>query len=81
MQLDILTPEKKVYSGEADAVKLPGQHGIFEVLNRHAPMISTLKEGTIKVRNGNEKLEFKIKTGIVEVLNNKISVLTEGIID
>jgi F-type H+-transporting ATPase subunit epsilon len=81
MQLDILTPEKKVYSGEADAVVLPGAQGKFEVLNRHAAMISTLKEGTVKVKNGNEKLEFKIRAGIAEVLNNKISVLTEGIID
>ena len=81
MQLDILTPEKKVYSGEADAVMLPGQHGKFQVLSKHAALISTLKEGTVQVKKGNEKLEFKIRTGIVEVLNDKISVLTEGVIE
>ena len=81
MQVDILTPEKKVYSGEADAVVLPGANGKFEVLNRHAAIISTLKEGTVKVKKGNEKLEFKIRAGICEVLNNKISVLTEGTVE
>jgi F-type H+-transporting ATPase subunit epsilon len=81
MQLDILTPEKKVYSGEADSVLLPGQNGKFEVLKNHAALISTLTAGTVRVKNGNEKLEFKIRAGIAEVLNNKVSVLTEGVID
>lgn len=79
MHVDILTPERKVYSGDADSVQLPGLNGKFEVLKNHAAMISTLIEGTVKVRNGSEKLEFKIRSGIAEVLNNKVSVLTEGV--
>lgn len=49
MQLDILTPEHKIFSGEVAAVQLPGKEGLLQVLNNHAPIISTLKEGTVKI--------------------------------
>jgi F-type H+-transporting ATPase subunit epsilon len=49
MQLDILTPEKKLYSGEVTHVEMPGIDGNFGVLGNHAPMISALKEGTMSV--------------------------------
>ncbi|MGB3075434.1 MAG: ATP synthase F1 subunit epsilon [Chitinophagales bacterium] len=78
MQLDILTPEKKVFSGDADAVSFPGTAGAFQVLNHHAPLISSLKEGKIKVRIKKEELFFSIKSGFVEVLKNKVTVLVEG---
>ncbi len=77
MQLDIITPENKVYSGEVEVVNLPGSDGSFGILKDHAPIISTLKEGEIKVvENGSEK-SFPIKGGVVEVNNNKIIVLAE----
>jgi F-type H+-transporting ATPase subunit epsilon len=79
MQLDILTPEKKIYSGEADAVSFPGTAGAFQVLNHHAPLISSLKEGDIKVRNKKEEVLFHVKSGFVEVLKNKVTVLVEGV--
>lgn len=78
MQLDILTPEKKVFSGEADSVSFPGTAGAFQVLNHHAPLISSLKEGKVKVRTKKEDLLFNIKSGFVEVLKNKVTVLVEG---
>ncbi len=78
MQINILTPEMNVFSGEIDSVILPGINGQFEILNNHAPLIASLKEGTVKVRKGTEKKEFKVKSGIVEVLKNTVSVLTEG---
>lgn len=49
MQLEIVTPEKKIYSGEVDMVNLPGTDGSFGILKDHAAIVSTLKEGTIKV--------------------------------
>lgn len=49
MYLEIITPEKKIYSGEVDMVNLPGTDGSFGLLENHAPIISTLKEGTIKI--------------------------------
>ncbi|MEZ5008187.1 MAG: ATP synthase F1 subunit epsilon [Chitinophagales bacterium] len=81
MHIDILSPEENLYSGEIEYIKLPGQSGSFEVLNNHAPLISALKEGKVIVRGDDGVQEFKIKSGIVEVLNNKVSVLTEGLLD
>ena len=81
MQLDILTPEGKVYSGEADAVQLPGIDGLFQVLNNHAPLIAALAKGIVKVEHNNSKQTFNIKSGIVEVFKNKISVDPETIDD
>ncbi len=79
MQLDILTPEQKVFSGEVDHVQLPGLDGLFGLLNNHAPMIAALTEGKLTYKEGNNTTELNIKSGIVEVLQNKIAVLTEGI--
>jgi F-type H+-transporting ATPase subunit epsilon len=80
MQLEILTPEKKLYSGDVYGVQLPGITGLFEVLERHAPLVSALGKGTVKVlkdKNNNTR-SFTIQSGFVEVLNNSVSVLVEG---
>ncbi|MDQ3072909.1 MAG: ATP synthase F1 subunit epsilon [Bacteroidota bacterium] len=76
MFLEIITPEEPLFSGEVISVKLPGTAGGFEVLNNHAPLISTLEQGHIKVRTeqGIEE-SFLIKGGFVEVLNNRVVVL------
>jgi F-type H+-transporting ATPase subunit epsilon len=81
MHIDILTPEKSLFSGEIEYVKLPGISGSFEVLNNHAPLISAIGEGKVIIRSEMGLQEFKVKSGIVEVLKNKISVLTEGLLD
>ncbi len=79
MQLDIITPDKKVYSGEVDSVKLPGAEGSFGILNNHAPIIASLKKGTIKVTDSKKHVEnFEINGGVVEVQNNKVIVLAES---
>ena len=78
MYLEIITPENKMYSGEVDSVKLPGADGSFGILNHHAPMIASLKKGTIKVTDTKKIVEnFEINGGVVEVLNNKVVVLAE----
>ena len=79
MTLEILTPDKKVYEGEVTSVTVPGVQGSFEVLNNHAPIISTLEDGKVIIRNGKETESFLIKGGVVEVLDNKIMVLAEGV--
>ncbi len=77
MQLEIITPEEDVYKGEVEAINLPGSDGFFGLLNNHAPLVSTLKAGDIKVtENGSEKT-FTVKGGVVEVNNNKVIVLAE----
>lgn len=80
MELEILSPDKKIYSGEIKLVKLPGTNGSFEVLKNHAPIISTLEKGQIKVIDNNNDIQlFDISDGVVEVLNNKIIVLVGSV--
>lgn len=80
MNLEILTPEKKLYSGEVYGVQMPGISGSFEVLEKHAPLVSALKPGRLKVLKDkqNHLANFDIQGGFVEVLNNKVTVLVEG---
>ena len=77
MKLEIITPEKHIFEGDADLVQLPGSDGLFEILNNHAPMIAALGKGKVKVGNNNEYQYFEINGGVVEVLNNRILVLAE----
>jgi F-type H+-transporting ATPase subunit epsilon len=78
MTLDILTPEKKLYSGDASLVQLPGVDGLFEILSNHAPLISALGSGTVKVKTTGGDKTFTISGGFVECLNNKVIVCAEG---
>jgi F-type H+-transporting ATPase subunit epsilon len=79
MTLEILTPEKKLFSGEVYGVQLPGITGSFEVLDKHAPMVSALKMGKLKVlTDKTNTTSYNIQSGFVEVLNNKTIVLVEG---
>ncbi len=80
MNLEILTPERKLFSGDVYGVQLPGITGLFEVLNRHAPLVSALKAGRLKVLKdkANDSLFYDIQSGFVEVLDNKVTVLVEG---
>ncbi len=78
MNIEIITPDTTIFSGTASLVQLPGIDGLFEILNNHAPMISVLKNGKIKIQDEHDKTDFfEIKGGVVEVLKNKILVLAE----
>lgn len=79
MTLDILTPEKKLYSGEANMVHLPGVDGQFEILNHHAPIISALGSGVLRFVTSDGEKKISITGGFVECLNNKVIVCAEGI--
>ena len=77
MQLEIISPEKDLYQGEVELINLPGSDGSFGLFNHHAPLVSTLKPGEIKIiENGSEKT-FTVNGGVVEVNNNKVIVLAE----
>ncbi len=79
MFFEIITPDKKVFSGEVDLIQLPGSKGAFEILKNHAPIISTLSKGTVKIKDTNGKEQFfEIDGGVVENKANKIIVLVES---
>jgi F-type H+-transporting ATPase subunit epsilon len=77
MNLEIITPDKTIFKGEADLVQMPGIDGSFEVLNNHAPMISALSKGKIKVGHGKSQVFYEINGGVMEVLDNKVLILAE----
>jgi len=80
MFLEIITPEKQLFSGEVKLVNLPGSKGAFEILNNHAPIVSTLGNGSIKVIDMNgQASSFEIKDGVIEAKANKIIVLAESV--
>ena len=82
MTLEILTPEKKIYSGTVYGVILPGIAGLFEILDKHAPLVSALGKGNLKIlKEKNSSQNFTIQSGFVEVLNNKATVLIEGAVE
>ena len=91
MNLEIVSPEKTLFTGEVDSVSVPGTDGSFQMLNNHAPIISTLKEGKVKIV-GNIKIpndtdiftkindretHLNIISGVIEMKNNQVIILTD----
>ncbi len=79
MKIEIITPDKRVYAGEGVSATFPGTQGSFQVLNDHAPLVSTLGTGTLVVDEGASKKTFTVDGGVVEVLHNRVLVLAESI--
>ncbi len=92
MYLEIISPEALVFKGEVDSVSVPGASGDFQILNNHAPIISTLKEGTVKIKTkaqpeksfenfftkeNKETFLYKIKSGVIQVRENKLVLLSD----
>ena len=78
MTVEIITPDKNIYNGEANYVSVPGIDGSLGILNNHAPLITTLIEGEILVRkeDGTEE-NIPVAGGVLEVLKNKVIILAE----
>ena len=79
MHLEIITPEKKVFEGEVSEIMVPGSHGRFQMLENHAAIISTLANGTVKVKTTSGIETFELKGGVVELLSNKVIILAESV--
>lgn len=80
MNLLVLTPEKEIFNGKVTSVQVPGISGRFEVLNNHAPIVSALTKGMVRIIiEGGEKKSFEIKKGFIEVLKNDVSLLVQGV--
>ncbi|MBP3942403.1 ATP synthase F1 subunit epsilon [Sphingobacteriaceae bacterium WQ 2009] len=81
MKLTIITPDKLAFEGDVTSVTVPGSAGSFEILNDHAAIVSTLEDGKVIIRQGKAEQVLNIIGGVVEVIDNKITVLAEGILD
>ncbi len=78
LKVDIITPQKTIFSGLAHSVTVPGAQSPFQVLFNHAPIVSTLTTGKVKVETADDKtLLFSTTGGLVEVRKNNISILVE----
>ncbi len=77
MKLEIITPEKSLFEGTVSEMVVPGTDGLLGILDNHAPLISTLAKGTVKVKADKGEQTFEINGGVIEVRNNKATVLAE----
>jgi len=81
MILEIITPDKNVFEGEVSIVTLPGKNGEFQLMNDHAPLVSTLAKGNLTFEQGGSKNSYLVDGGVIEVVNNKVLVLAEVILN
>lgn len=91
MQLEIVSPEATLYSGEATAVTVPGIDGEFQMLDHHAPIVSLLAKGQVKIKGatmsdkqkkhfksgGGDEMILEISSGTLEMNDNKIIILAD----
>jgi F-type H+-transporting ATPase subunit epsilon len=81
MTITVLTPDKEIFKGAITSVKVPGTGGQFQVLKNHAPIVSSLAKGEVTVvKESGEKMKFSIQKGFIEVLNNEVSLLVQGVV-
>jgi len=80
MKIEIITPDKKIYEGDINSIRVPGKKGSFQVLKDHAPIISTLENGPVIIvdQEGNQ-IRYEINGGVIEVKQNKIILLAESV--
>lgn len=82
MHISVLTPDRTIFVGEINSVKVPGTSGEFEVLDNHAPIVSSLEPGPVRlVKEDGSDMRFRIEKGFIEVLNNHVSLLVQGVTD
>ncbi len=80
MFLEIITPDKKIFEGEVESATFPGSEGSFQVLENHAPMISSLGKGAVVYKDKTGQHKMEVEGGVVEVLKNKVILLAESVI-
>ena len=80
MNLIILSPEREIFSGAVRSVKVPGANGSFEMLENHAPIVSSLDKGEVRViLESGDRLKYQVEGGFVEMLRNEVSLLVSGV--
>ena len=79
LNITVLSPDQEIFEGVISSVKVPGVGGQFEVLNNHAPIVSALGEGEVRIlKEDGSKMTFHIGKGFLEVLHNEVSLLVQG---
>lgn len=81
ISLEIISPSKTVFQGHVTSVNVPGTSGSFQILKNHAPLVSTLEIGELRISIEDQKRYFAISGGTIEVLNNKVLVLADSVED
>jgi len=80
MKIEIITPDKKIFEGEIKSVRVPGKKGSFQVLKDHAPIVSTLENGLVRIVDEEDKeIIYEISGGVIEVKANKIILLADSV--
>ena len=92
MYLEIVSPERTLFNGDVESVLVPGTDGSFQMLDNHAPIVSTLVKGTVKILGeinisedlsdvfssvNSKETHLSISSGVVEMKENKINILTD----
>lgn len=77
MQFDLVSPERKLASMDATSVEIPGAEGDFTAMDDHAPVLTTLRPGVLKVTSGSDVTEYVVTGGFVEVSSEAATVLAE----
>ena len=77
MKVIVMSPEKTLYSDIANSVVVPGTKGAFEILENHAPIISSLQRGIVQIINNGNQTEISAESGVVEVSHNEVSICIE----
>lgn len=79
LDVEVVTPRSIIYSGKAVSVSVPGAKSRFQILYNHAPIVSSLEKGEIKIVNEkNEEVKFEAESGFIELQKNKVSILIEN---
>jgi F-type H+-transporting ATPase subunit epsilon len=78
MNLVVLTPEQELFNGAITSVKVPGTKGQFEILKGHAPIVSSLAAGVVRIVDATgQRSEITVEKGFIEVLRDEVSVLVQ----
>ncbi len=79
--LEIVTPERKVFSGEVETVVLPAPQGEIGILPQHIPLLTLMEPGELRITAGGQTTNLAVDKGFIQVLGDKVAVLTEAAID
>jgi len=77
MHVTVISPERAVFDGEADALVVPAFDGLVGIRPRHAPFLTLLGEGVLRVRHGNATSAFRVAGGFLQVVGDKVRVVAD----